>query len=235
MKFFFFIFMTSLLMGATAPLMAQTARPPESRSQIQWWAKRLAEKEAQAQAQHDTVLIGDSITHNWDIYAPEALEHYFKGALNLGFSGDRTEHVLWRIRRIDWTVVAPKRIMLMIGTNNTGHSMMAPGKIFNDIRVLVKELKASCPEAQIMVLKIFPRGKTAEDPKRKNNDAVNLMLELLAAEDRVTVRDVSHLYLEANGDLKLNLMPDALHPNLEGYKAWGDAIAPEFMAMPTKD
>lgn len=231
-KVLFTLLLACLFTTVTTPVIASTTQPPEGRMQLQWWSKRLAEKEAQAKQQHDTVLIGDSITHNWDVLAPEEQNTFFKNPLNLGFSGDRTEHVLWRIRRIDWSVVAPKRIMLMIGTNNTGYNMLPPARIVADIRVLIKELKALCPEAHITLLKIFPRGKTAADPKRRNNDAVNMMLDMLSAEDRVTVRDISHLYLKPNGDLKLELMPDALHPNKEGHRLWGEAVCPEFMKDP---
>ncbi|MDO5462543.1 MAG: GDSL-type esterase/lipase family protein [bacterium] len=213
---------------ATTP--ATTTNPPAGRTHMKWWATRLNEKEAQAKTAHDTVLIGDSITHNWDVVAPEEQKTFFKNALNLGFSGDRTEHVLWRIRRIDWNVVAPKRIMLMIGTNNTGHNLQAPETIYADIKVLVEELKAKCPQAEITLLKIFPRGKLDTDKKRQNNDAVNAMLDALAEEGRVTVLDISHLYLEADGKtLKMKLLPDALHPNREGHRLWGEAVAPDFM------
>lgn len=210
---------------------ATTTHPPAGRTHIKWWTERLSEKEKQAQCQHDTVLIGDSITHNWDVIAPDEQKVFFKDALNLGFSGDRTEHVLWRIRRIDWNVVAPKRIMLMIGTNNTGHNLQSPDTIYADICVLVDTLKTACPQAQITVLKIFPRGKLASDPKRQNNDAVNVLLDDLAKEDRVNVIDISHLYLkdDETKTLKMDLLPDALHPNRVGHRLWGETVAPDFM------
>lgn len=95
---------------------------------VPWWKARLEEKETQAQTHHDTVFIGDSITHNWDNLAPDLQKQYFGDVLNLGFSGDRTHEVLWRIRRIDWAKVAPKRIMLMIGTNRR-HECRAGGDL----------------------------------------------------------------------------------------------------------
>lgn len=231
-KFLTFFLMVACVCASTlfATTPTTTTNPPKDRTHMKWWANRLNEKENQAKTAHDTVLIGDSITHNWDVVAPEEQKRFFKNALNLGFSGDRTEHVLWRIRRIDWNVVAPKRIMLMIGTNNTGHNLQAPETIYTDIKVLVEELKAKCPQAHITLLKIFPRGKLATDQKRQNNDAVNAMLDALAEEGRVTVVDISHLYLEDDGKtLKMNLLPDALHPNREGHRLWGEAVAPAFM------
>ena len=63
----------------------------------------------------DFVMIGDSITHSWSKY-PEA----FLGSnlLNLGFPGDRTQNVLWRIRNGALDAISPKLVTLLIGTNH---------------------------------------------------------------------------------------------------------------------
>ena len=199
------------------------------RLNVPWWKARLAEKEAQAQTQHDTVFLGDSITHNWDTLAPDLQKQYFGDVLNLGFSGDRTHEVLWRIRRIDWAKVAPKRIMLMIGTNNAGTNG-PPEETFEGIRAIVDHLKAECPDATITLLKIFPRGDDEEDGARRLNDAVNARLHELAEGKRVLLRDVSPFYFMQDGKtLNRALVPDLLHPNREGLRIWAAVVAPEFM------
>ena len=176
--------------AAPEPIPVSTATTPSERLSIGWWKARLAEKEAQAKTQHDTVFIGDSITHNWDNIAPDLQKQYFGDVLNLGFSGDKTQEVLWRIARIDWQTVAPKRIMLMIGTNNTGHGAgEKPENTFNGIKAIVRQLRASCPEAKITLLKIFPRGANGQDPKRKLNDAINALFSnsILLPESTVVI------------------------------------------------
>jgi lysophospholipase L1-like esterase len=72
------------------------------------------------------VFIGDSITHGWEWSGTPVWKKYFAEgkyrALNLGTSADRTEHVLWRItegKELDG--YEAKVVVLMIGTNNTGH------------------------------------------------------------------------------------------------------------------
>jgi hypothetical protein len=35
-----------------------------------------------------------------------------------------------------------------------------------------------------------------------------------------------HVFLDEKGNLKRDLMPDALHPNEEGYRVWGEAMEP---------
>ena len=136
--------------GDPEPIPVSAATTPSERLGAGWWKARLEMQEAKAKTQHDTVFIGDSITHNWDNIAPDLQKQYFGDVLNLGISGDKTQEVLWRIARIDWKVVAPKRIMLMIGTNNSGHGAgEKPENTFNGIKAIVRYLRAACPEADV--------------------------------------------------------------------------------------
>ena len=210
---------------------ANAATTPHDRLGEAWWKARLEQKEAQARTQHDTVFIGDSITHNWDNVAPDLQKQYFGDVLNLGFSGDKTQEVLWRIARIDWKTVAPKRIMLMIGTNNSGHGAgERPENTFEGIKAIIRALRAACPDATITLLKIFPRGADDQDPRRRLNDAINARLPELADGTHVRLRDVSPFYLLPDGKtLNKALLPDLLHPNKEGHRIWTAVIAPEFM------
>lgn len=38
--------------------------------------------------------------------------------------------------------------------------------------------------------------------------------------------DIDHVFLDEKGNLKRDLMPDGLHPDEEGYRAWGKATEP---------
>lgn len=206
------------------------ATTPAERLGTGWWKARLSEKEKQATTQHDTVFIGDSITHNWDRIAPELQKQYFGDVLNLGFSGDKTQEVLWRIARIDWKVVAPKRIMLMIGTNNAGGDREKPENTFSGIKAIVQRLRTECPRAKITLLAIFPRGANGKDVCRSINAEVNARLPELADEEHVYLRDVSPYYLLPDGDtLNKALLPDLLHPNKEGHRLWAAAIGRDFL------
>lgn len=207
------------------------ATTPSNRLTAAWWKARLESQEAQAKTQHDTVLIGDSITHNWDTIAPDLQKQYFGDVLNLGISGDKTQDVLWRIARIDWQVVAPKRIMLMIGTNNTGHHPSeTPENTFEGIRAILRYLRQHCPQAKITVLAIFPRAQDANHPMRKTNDAINAQLRRLADGKHVFFRDISAYYLLPDGrTLNTAILPDQLHPNKEGHRLWAAATAYDFL------
>ena len=95
-----------------------------------WWFARHAEKIAEIEEANDPkkdkkielLMVGDSITNNFDKGGPgePVWEEYFVplNALNLGFGGDRTNHVLWRLDHLPVLKTAPLAASLMIGTNN---------------------------------------------------------------------------------------------------------------------
>ena len=76
---------------------------------------------AVAKEKFDLIMIGDSITHNFEKPEYQAVWNQFfapRRALNLGYSGARTENILWNIQNGELDGQSPKVITLMIGTNN---------------------------------------------------------------------------------------------------------------------
>ena len=66
----------------------------------------------------DLVIIGDSITHNWESELSYEKTFTNVNLLNLGFAGDRTQNVLWRIQHGALDGISPRLVTLMIGTNH---------------------------------------------------------------------------------------------------------------------
>ena len=96
----------------------------EGRWPKEWWLPRHESKLEQAKEQAvELLMIGDSITHSWETKGKAVWLEYYqdKNAFNLGFSSDRTEHVLWRLQHGAVDNMKPKVAVLMIGTNNTGY------------------------------------------------------------------------------------------------------------------
>jgi lysophospholipase L1-like esterase len=97
----------SVTVSAIAQAPVHPAAVPTDRRGEPWWAERRTALVEAAQAQPDTqlLLIGDSITNNYDKanppdenFQPTWKEFYEpRKALNLGFSGDTTANVLWRL------------------------------------------------------------------------------------------------------------------------------------------
>ncbi|MFC5050741.1 platelet-activating factor acetylhydrolase IB subunit [Rubritalea spongiae] len=215
------------------PLCAETdsslSTTPESRTQ-KWWMPRHQEKLEQKKNLGDVqlVFIGDSITHAWENKGKEvwAKEYAPYKALNLGYSGDRTENVLWRIENGEVDGISPKAIVMMIGTNNAGHRDEPSEQTADGIKAILDLLEKKQPETKILLLGIFPRGTTPEDPKRKLIDGTNKIIETYADNKRVFYLNINNVFLEEDGTLSKQVMKDLLHPNPDQYQVWADAIRP---------
>ncbi len=194
-----------------------------------WWMPRHQQKLNDAKNQNpDFVLIGDSITHGWENSGQAVWQKWFSdiSSLNLGFSGDRTENVLWRLQHGEVDGISPKFVMIMIGTNNTGHRMENPAYIANGIDAILAELDQRIPQAKVLLLNIFPRGAHSNDEARQNNIKVNQLLDGIAQKYGAIRADFNPAFLQENGDLSADIMPDLLHPNEQGYEIWARQLTP---------
>lgn len=200
---------------------------------IDWWLPRHNEKVAIAkQGNIDLLMVGDSITHGWE-KENEGLavwQKYFSdiNTLNIGFGGDRTENVLWRLEHDTVTGISPKLTVIMIGTNNTGHRLDKPENINKGVQAIVKQLKQRLPDTQILLLAIFPRGANVEDKLRLNNSQANVLLAQMAKDEQILFADFNQSFLTSQGDLPHSIMPDLLHPNPKGYEIWAELLTPYF-------
>jgi lysophospholipase L1-like esterase len=191
------------------------------------------------------VFLGDSITHGWEGKGKASWEKHWAPlkAANFGIGGDRTEHVLWRLEHGNFDGLKPKAIVLMIGTNNTGHQGR-PQKELNGavyectaeqtaegIKTILGQLRKKCPDAKILVLGIFPRGANKEDKFRQQNEATNAIVKGYADGQKIFFLDVGAKFLEPDGTLSKTIMPDLLHPNEKGYEIWTSAIKTDVTAL----
>jgi len=180
--------------------------------------------------EYSYVFMGDSITHGWERKGKAAFSEHFAGIpiLNIATSGDRTENTIWVIDHVNWDQVNAKVAMLMIGTNNTGHrseDKESPEDTAAGIKVILEKLKEKTPDTKILLLAIFPRGATEEDPRRVRNDKVNALIAELADHQRIFFLDINSKLLEPDGKtLSRSIMPDLLHPNGQGYEIWAKAV-----------
>ena len=68
----------------------------------------------------DLLLVGDSIVGSLDGAGRKVQDYYYgdRNFVNMGFGGDRTQHVLWRLDHLPMGKIQPKAVMLLIGSNN---------------------------------------------------------------------------------------------------------------------
>lgn len=180
------------------------------------------------------VLFGDSITQGFgdpDRSIRGAGRAVFDemlaplGAANFGISGDRTQHVLWRLEQGALDGLDPDWIVLNIGTNNVRHD--GPGDIAAGIRAILDSLGRRAPRAQVLLLGVFPRGADAAHPERIRVNEINGLLGPLAARyGNVHYRDLGGLFLLPDGRAHPGRMAkDHIHLQAPGYRAWAEALA----------
>jgi beta-glucosidase len=206
--------------GAEPTTVQPAPRPDE------WWQKRhAAMNERVRQGDVGLVLIGDSITQGWEGDGKEAWNKHFgpRKAVNLGIGGDRTQHVLWRLENGNLEGIAPRAAVLMIGTNNSNGNENTAEEIGAGIQAIVKKLREKLPETKVLVLAIFPRGEKPNAQREKNARASQIAAEL-ADGKMVFYLDIGEKFLEADGTLRREIMPDLLHLNAKSYQIWAEAI-----------
>jgi arylsulfatase A-like enzyme/lysophospholipase L1-like esterase len=208
---------------------------PQQRWEQKWWKQRwdTQNKDANKAKDAKVVFLGDSITQGWENAGKEAWEKHFAplGALNWGYSGDRTEHLIWRLQNGDVQRVNPKAAVILIGTNNTGHSQRPAADTVSGIRRTLDDLAWKWPDTQIVLMSISPRSATASDPLRKLNDEINAQLRTLADGKRVHLLDINAKFMDAEGKLNKELLPDLLHLSPAAYDIWAEALAPKLKEL----
>ena len=177
----------------------------------------------------DLVFLGDSITAGWggkkEIW-DKAFGMYRPA--NFGIGGDRTQHVLWRITNGELDGIKPKAAVLMIGTNNSGGDP-ADG-IAKGVTKIVETLRAKLPDTKILLLAVFPRGEKA-NPQREKLKEVNSTIAKLDDGKSVFYLDIGDKFLQPDGTLTKEIMPDFLHLSAKGYQIWADSIAAKLAEL----
>jgi len=174
------------------------------------------------------LFLGDSITDFWPRRGESSWLKFapYKPA-NFGISGDRTEHLLWRIANGELDGINPKVTVLMIGTNNVGlptNDTVEWGA--SGVKKVIEAIREKLPQTKILLMGVLPRGATSADPQRQKNAALNKVIASLADGKQIRYLDISQNFLDADGNLPKETIPDGVHPNAHGYDIWYAAIQP---------
>ena len=240
-RFRLFVVVTAILgallcgqaMAKDAPDYASTT--PAPRDDASWMPRHKLMNERVKKGNVDLLMIGDSITHGWEGGGKDVWEKYYakRNAVNLGIGGDQTQHVLWRLEHGNIEGVQPKLAVLMIGTNNAGSGN--PEAIAAGVEAIVAKLRDKLPQTKILILAIFPRGADPKDRLRQVNTKANGIIAKLADGKDVFFLDIGPKFLDKEGRLSRDIMPDLLHPNAKGYAIWAEAIEPSVKKLMGED
>jgi lysophospholipase L1-like esterase len=230
----------ALALVATAPAaLAQAQAPPQAPpekttepvpKQGSWM--KLHEKflERTKEGNIDMLFLGDSITAGWNGGGKDAWQRFYgaRNAANFGIGGDRTQHVLWRIENGEVDGIKPRVAVLMIGTNNSGANNA--DEIADGVKLIVRRLGEKLPDTKVLLLGVFPRGEKPNATRDKLAE-VNEKIASLADGKRVTYLDIGKQFLNDDGTISKEIMPDFLHLSRKGYQIWADAIEPTLWEM----
>jgi lysophospholipase L1-like esterase len=236
---FYFLTVVLLLVGPGDAVVQDSAPDnpavtPQPRLE-EWWFERHAKKIGEFKKETvDLLMVGDSITHNFESVGKQVWEKSFapRNAINLGFGGDRTNHVLWRLDHLPKRKQSPKAAFVMIGTNNICWGSDQPREAALGVQAIAKKLHMDYPDMKILVLGVFPRRRKLDHPHRKQVMELNAALPgLLKTIPNVSFKDIGDQFLDENGFLSEEMMPDTTHPSERGHQVWAAAIEADLKEM----
>ena len=202
-----------------------------------WW-DQLAALHALAARNPELRLafLGDSLTQGLtgsaDRLARPGGERAFdryegaRAAVSLGLSGDRTEHLLYRVEHGALTTLEPEVIVLQIGANNVNAAGHTGAETAAGIAAVVELLRAREPQAKVVLCGPFPLGATRDDPRRTAIDRVHELVAPLGDEREVFYRDLRPLFLDEEGRPNARMAADHVHVSPAGQAAWLAALEP---------
>jgi lysophospholipase L1-like esterase len=215
---------------------------PISRMDQAGWRRRFEEKQDRLRSSRvDLAFYGDSIMHYWETDGPEEWHHFRplwdryygdRNVVNLGFTGDTTANLLWRLENGEATGIAPKLAVVLIGANNLGYLHWSTQDTLAGMDAIMTQLRTRLPHTKLLLLGILPSERTewATQTTREVNSA---LATRYASDQAVTYLDVGHVLMK-NGKLDRSLyldpqLPkpaDPLHPSARGAALIFSAMEP---------
>ena len=234
---------------AASPALAGTvlATVPIGRTDLPWWRARFEAKQVELRERHPTlVFYGDSITQDWEHHGPPEWDDFApiwqrfygdRNAVNLGFTGDTTASLIWRITHGEADGISPKVAVVLIGANNFGRTHWPADETVQGIDTVVRLLRQRLPRTKILLLGVLPSDRSAWITEQ-TAAANRLLARRYAHGDDVTFLDVGHVLLR-NGAVNRDLYLDPklpkpsvpLHPNAQGQALLAAAMEPTLAAL----
>lgn len=209
---------------------ANTAVQPVPKGE-RWMERHQAMSERAAKGEIDLLFLGDSITDYWPQRAAEIWDREFSQYrhANFGISADRTQHLLWRLKNGIGEGFQPKVIVLLIGTNNTGFEpnsetpRNSTEEAIEGISAVVAEIRERFGDAKLLLFGLFPRGDV-DNPQREQIRIINRHISRFHDGETIHYFEIGGEFLDEEGNIPPQLMPDKLHPASKGYEIWASAL-----------
>mgnify|MGYP003337475157 FL=1 len=227
---------TILLLACTVAGSAAEDSPttPKERTDFIWTDQN---KEINADlkklgSQIDLAFIGDSITRRWRGDGNKEVWNKYWGsyrAVNMGIGGDATQNVLFRLKNGQLDNYQARVFVVMIGTNNCWGKETVPADVAAGVKSILDLIQSKQPKSKILLLSILPVGDKP-NPGREKRAAINSLISKFHG-GPVHYLDISAKFLESDGTISKDVMPDFLHLSPKGYEIWSEAIKDKIAAL----
>ena len=173
-------------------------------------------------------MLGNSITQGWGGTRKQVSYKPGKPAMDqvlgegnwesAGISGDRTQHLLWRIRYGNYNRCTPEFVVIAIGINNLVVGQDTPEDTAAGIIAVTEEACRQFPDSKIVLLGLFPSGKEPVSVIRRQCDRIHELLGSHAFDKRVTYTNPTGWFLDERGVIRDGLYGgDYIHLTENGY------------------
>lgn len=208
-----------------------------------WIRRHQAIVDRVKQGNVDLLMIGDSITHGWERSGKQVWDKYYapRNAVNLGYDGDKTQNVLWRLQNGEIDGIKPKLAVIMIGTNNSNGEDCTAEQIADGIKAIVCQLRTKLPKTKVLILAIFPRGSVEQmkdpnsagviNPQWEKNNKASKLASQVADNKTIFYLDINKKFLNKKGVLTREVMSDLIHPGEKGYQIWAETMEPKIVKL----
>ncbi len=184
---------------------------------LSWWrARHEAVLERIKRGPVKLVLLGDSITQDWERPDFQAAWDRFYGgrdAINMGFTGDTTASLLWRIENGELDGIAPAAAVILIGANNLGRVHWAAADTVAGVEAVVAATRHRLPRTPILLLSVLPSDRSPWVTETTTDINRRLARRFRPGGDGVTYIDVTGVFMrDGRLDRELFLDPKMTPP-----------------------
>ncbi|MCK4854971.1 MAG: hypothetical protein KAT31_11930 [Bacteroidales bacterium] len=205
----------------------------------EWWNERHQTILSRLTKNPELILIGNSILHSLDHEdRQEVWKNYLDQyqTVNMGISGDRTENLIWKLQYgSPLENIGPKVAVILIGTNNTDGNhylnISTPEELAGGIWKICEIVKEKLPDTKIILMGILPYGYKPNHRNNINKATNSLISKFPEKNPNIHYTDIGHKYLDAEGKVRQELMPDHLHPNAEGHLLMFETIEDDIARL----
>jgi lysophospholipase L1-like esterase/pimeloyl-ACP methyl ester carboxylesterase len=194
-------------------------------------------------ASTDIVFIGNSITqgiagdrasvtHRPGKAIFESIFNRYRW-VSAGISGDRTQHIIWRLQHGNFANTKIKIAVLAIGVNNFPDD--SAEEIAEGIHLIVDWMKKYMPTTKIILIGPLPAGVKKQDLYRIKYDKVQSLIQQEGNGQQIIYFPLTSQFVQPDGDLNLDYCSgDGIHLIEKGYEVWARSLQPLIEKILTK-